>query len=91
MTAGFPVPCTLGQRAEEYRQSQDVYESRVAGYNKGGLIVRFGRLRGFVPASQISPEREHRSKGQTPDERWSEMLNEPITVKVPPQTLWQSD
>ncbi len=41
------------QRAEECRESQEVYESHVAGYNKGGLIVRFGRVRGFVPQSQI--------------------------------------
>src|SRR5690606_5074927 len=40
------------QLAEQYRVEQKVYESRVAGYNKGGLIVRFGRVRGFVPQSQ---------------------------------------
>ena len=68
--------------AEKYAESKDVYEGRVAGYNKGGLIVRFGRLRGFIPASQISPEREHRSGGESPDQRWGAMLNEAILVKV---------
>ena len=64
------------QRAEEYRQSQEVYESRIAGYNKGGLIVRFGRLRGFVPQSQMSMERR-RVLTETPaaeealEQRWS--------------------
>lgn len=69
--------------AEKYADSKEVYEGRVAGYNKGGLIVRFGRLRGFIPASQISPEREGRSAGgESPDQRWGAMLNEAILVKV---------
>lgn len=70
------------REAEEYGENKQVYEGRVAGYNKGGLIVRFGRLRGFIPASQISQEREKRAGGDSPDQRWSEMLNETIFVKV---------
>lgn len=71
------------QTAEEYRQSQEVYESRIAGYNKGGLIVRFGRLRGFVPQSQMSMERRRAlTEGQSPEDRWGAMVNEPIVVKV---------
>ncbi|MBE2272201.1 MAG: S1 RNA-binding domain-containing protein [Anaerolinea sp.] len=70
------------QRAEEFRQSQEVYETRIAGYNKGGLIVRFGRLRGFVPQSQMSADRRRALGDQTPEERWSQMVNEPILVKV---------
>ena len=70
------------QNAEDYRKSQQVYESRIAGYNKGGLIVRFGRLRGFVPQSQMSMERRRELTGETPEDRWGSMVNEPIVVKV---------
>jgi small subunit ribosomal protein S1 len=63
--------------AEAWRKSQEVYESRVAGYNKGGLIVRFGRLRGFVPQSQIAAERR-----ATSEEQLASMVNQPILVKV---------
>ena len=70
------------QQAEEYRASQEVYESHVAGYNKGGLIVRFGRVRGFVPQSQISAERRVVMDGETPEERWGGMVNQAISVKV---------
>ncbi len=70
------------QEAEKYRQSQDVYETRVAGYNKGGLIVRFGRVRGFVPQSQMSADRRRTLSGETPEERWGKMVNEPIAIKV---------
>lgn len=70
------------QKAEEYRQSQDAYDTRVAGYNKGGLIVRFGRLRGFVPQSQLSSERRRGEESESNEERWTKMVNEAITVKV---------
>ncbi len=70
------------QRAEEFRQSQDVLESRIAGYNKGGLIVRFGRLRGFVPQSQMSAERRRVLEGEANEEQWSKMVNESIFIKV---------
>jgi small subunit ribosomal protein S1 len=70
------------QRAEEHRVSQQVYNSHVAGYNKGGLIVRFGRLRGFVPQSQLGADRRRLMSGETPEDRWGKMVNETIAVKV---------
>jgi small subunit ribosomal protein S1 len=78
------------RRAEEendWRQAQALYEggegfeSQVAGFNKGGLIVRLGRLRGFVPASQLSPEHQGSSK-QQPEERWARLVGMSIFVKV---------
>jgi small subunit ribosomal protein S1 len=70
------------RRAEEYKESQQVYETHVAGYNKGGLIVRFGRVRGFVPQSQLGTDRRRGLEGETPEERWGKMVNEAIDVKV---------
>ncbi len=40
-------------RAEQMMESGELYEGEVSGYNRGGLVVQFGRIRGFVPASQI--------------------------------------
>jgi small subunit ribosomal protein S1 len=68
--------------AEQYFQNQEVYFSKVAGYNKGGLIVRFGKVRGFVPASQVSRDRQRRAAGESPEERWGGMVGEDIAVKV---------
>ena len=42
------------QQVEDMLSSGDVFEGKIGGYNKGGLIVPIGNLRGFVPASQIS-------------------------------------
>jgi small subunit ribosomal protein S1 len=69
-------------QAEDLRTSQEVYQGRVDGFNKGGLIVKVGNLRGFVPASQFSLSRRHRSEGETVDQKWSRMVGEPICVKV---------
>ncbi len=70
------------QRAEELLGAEENYEGEIAGFNKGGLIVKLGRLRGFVPASQVSLSRRRRAQGETPDQRWGEMIGEPIVVKV---------
>jgi small subunit ribosomal protein S1 len=68
--------------AEAYLNSAETYWSSIEGYNKGGLIVRFGKVRGFVPASQVSRDRQRRSNGSTPDERWAHMVGDEIAVKV---------
>jgi small subunit ribosomal protein S1 len=67
--------------AEAMKASGTPYEAKVIGYNKGGLIVPIGMLRGFVPASQVSVMR--RVEGdESPDVRWSKMVGEPIKVVV---------
>lgn len=70
------------REAEQYYKDKKVYFGKVAGYNKGGLVVRFGRLRGFVPASQISQERRVQAGGENPEERWGDMIGDGITIKV---------
>lgn len=40
--------------AEELMQTGDIFEGEVIGYNKGGAIVPYGRLRGFIPASHLA-------------------------------------
>lgn len=70
------------RKAKKFAKTKDVYEALIGGYNKGGLIVRFGRLRGFVPQSQLAEERARGIKGETPEERYGPMVNQPIGVKV---------
>jgi small subunit ribosomal protein S1 len=70
------------QKAEELLESEETYEGVISGYNKGGLIVKFGHLRGFIPASQVSLARRRRAEGETPDQRWGKMAGEPIIAKV---------
>ncbi len=39
--------------AERLLESGEIWEGKVVGYNQGGVIVPFGRLRGFVPISHL--------------------------------------
>ncbi len=41
-------------RAEASYVNGEILELRVIGYNRGGLLVDLGDVRGFVPASQLS-------------------------------------
>lgn len=42
------------QRAEAMLKDHEVWQGKVSGYNRGGLLVTFGRLKVFVPASHLS-------------------------------------
>jgi small subunit ribosomal protein S1 len=44
-------------RAQEMLESGETCEAEVIGVNRGGVIVGFGQLRGFVPNSQLSAVR----------------------------------
>lgn len=68
--------------AEKLLESKEVFEGVISGYNKGGLIAKLGRIRGFIPSSQVSMSRRWRAEGDSPDERWGEMVGEPIVAKV---------
>jgi small subunit ribosomal protein S1 len=70
------------QTAEELLESEDPFDSKIVGYNKGGLLVPLGTIRGFVPASQIGLSRRLTITGNSPDERYSEMVGEKIEVCV---------
>jgi len=68
--------------AESMLASGESYDGKIVGFNKGGLIIPIGQLRGFVPASQVSLLRRIDSSGSTPEQRWGEMVDQPITVTV---------
>lgn len=69
------------RRAQKLFETGEPFESQVAGFNKGGLIVRLGKLRGFVPASQLIPEHQG-SNNQEPEERWARLVGTKTQVKV---------
>ncbi len=70
------------EEAETLKTSGNAFDSKIIGYNKGGLLVPLGRLRGFVPASQISMVRRASLTGDTPEQRWGKMVGEAISTTV---------
>ncbi|MFO7635534.1 MAG: S1 RNA-binding domain-containing protein [Caldilinea sp.] len=69
------------ERAEELMQSQDIFECPVDSYNRGGVIVRLGQVRGFVPASQLTsaPSVSNEEDG---DLRYSVLMGDLLKLKV---------
>jgi len=70
------------QEVETLLENKKSFHSTIIGYNKGGLIVPIGGLRGFIPASQISLTRRASVTGETPEQRWGKMIGEEIDVCV---------
>jgi small subunit ribosomal protein S1 len=71
------------RQADELLQSQDVFEGVVTGFNRGGVIVRVGRVRGFVPASQMSARWQAMQSGQPEsDDRWAGLVGQSMQLKV---------
>lgn len=71
------------REAERIFESQEMFEGVVAGYNKGGLIVRLGKVRGFVPASQLAVNRHAQiDRNLPPEEKWQGLVGEELQLKV---------
>jgi len=68
-------------RAEKLMEEQEVYETAVTGFNRGGLTVDFGRIRGFIPMSQIIGFNRIRNAGER-QRRLRSMVDDKIMVKV---------
>ncbi len=71
------------REAEDLLKSQEVFEGVITAYNRGGVIVRVGRVRGFVPASQLSPRWQAMEDAKAdPDERWTKLVGQKLQLKV---------
>jgi small subunit ribosomal protein S1 len=69
------------KKAEEMLEQSTVWEGVVADANRGGVIVQFGNLRGFVPASHVLDL----PRGLNEDERklrMQRMVGQTISLKV---------
>jgi len=70
------------QEAEKYQSGKETYKGQIVGFNKGGLLVAFGKLRGFVPASQFGFSRRFGLKGETPEQNFGPMVGQEINVCI---------
>jgi len=66
------------EKARQLLKSEDVVQVNVTGHNKGGVLVRWNRLEGFIPSSHLvsfnlSNERQN---------VWLELMSKPLGVKV---------
>jgi small subunit ribosomal protein S1 len=69
------------REAERLFEDGQIFEGTVAGFNKGGLIVRLGRVRGFVPSSQIVSLRgRRREMGE--DDPLAQLVGKDLQLKI---------
>ncbi len=69
------------QRARELWEKKEVVYLPVAEVNRGGVVVRFGRLRGFVPASQILRAHKELWGGTNPRE-WTQAVGDVLPLRI---------
>ncbi len=69
------------ERAASQLETGEVLHLPIIDQNRGGLVVRFGRLRGFVPNSHI-PELRRDGSGDHLKQQKEEMIGDELVVKV---------
>jgi small subunit ribosomal protein S1 len=69
------------QLATQLQESREIYEGEIVGFNKGGLLVELGTLRGFVPISQLGPDRRISRKAPAADQLRS-FVGQPMMARV---------
>jgi small subunit ribosomal protein S1 len=69
------------ERAEKMLDDGDAIPLEIIGQNKGGVVVRFGRLRGFVPNSHIPDLRRDGGYDHLREQK-EEMIGDELVVKV---------
>jgi len=81
---GILVSLKKGQdwlRAQELLESGDVVEFEVTGFNRGGVLVAFGHLRGFVPNSHLTSVRPG-LRGKRLRQAKSELVGQTLSLVV---------
>ncbi len=78
---------TMVQVARDWEESARLFHDgnitrcKVIGFNKGGLLVQFNRIRGFVPASQVA-QLHGRTAAEERQQALQRMVNQEIPLKV---------
>ncbi|MEO0561669.1 MAG: S1 RNA-binding domain-containing protein, partial [Chloroflexota bacterium] len=66
------------EKAATLLASEETTPVKVNGHNRGGILVRWNRLEGFIPSSHLT------SAGYARDRResWEKLVGEELTVKI---------
>jgi small subunit ribosomal protein S1 len=71
------------RKAQEVFDAGEAFDGTVVGANRGGLIVNVGRVRGFVPASQVSSVRlAHDLNDEQREELLGSLVGKIVHVKI---------
>lgn len=81
--------CASHQKAwsklEKLAEDKQTVTAKVVGANKGGLLVRYGKIQGFMPVSQLKPEHYPRVEGGDKNkilEKLKKFVNAEMDIKI---------
>ncbi|MCA0455813.1 MAG: S1 RNA-binding domain-containing protein [Chloroflexi bacterium] len=66
------------EKARQLLTSEDVVQVNVTGHNRGGILVRWNRLEGFIPSSHLVSVNLANERSSA----WNEFAANPLGVKV---------
>lgn len=69
------------EEAGRLHEEGGIVQGQVIGYNKGGLLIQFNRIRGFVPASQVA-QLHGRTAAEERQQALQRMVSQSIPLKV---------
>jgi len=67
------------ENAQKLFDAEKGFEGKVVSTNKGGLIVNFGSVRGFVPGSQLDAARINNLEKTN---QWNSLIGQKLYVKI---------
>lgn len=70
------------ERARQLKESGEIIKGKVVGYNKGGLLIDFGSLQGFVPRSHLVSISSRASSSSRRQDLLSQMVGQSLPLKV---------
>lgn len=65
------------EKARELLKTEDVVTVEVKGHNRGGILVQWNRLEGFIPSSHLISTTSSGSR-----DTWDDLIGDKLTVKV---------
>jgi small subunit ribosomal protein S1 len=70
------------EEAQRMMTDEETFTGKVVGFNRGGLIVAFRELQGFLPASLLAFSRRSDISGDTAEQRFNELMGEELSLRV---------
>jgi len=70
------------EKAQSLMKEKETFTGTIEGFNRGGLLVNFNELHGFIPSSQLSFSRRADITGDTPETRYGNLIGQEITLQV---------
>jgi len=70
------------EKAQGLMKEKETFTGTIEGFNRGGLLVNFNELHGFIPSSQLSFSRRADMTGDTPETRYGNLIGQEIKLQV---------